>query len=325
MWDGNEMLAATYLPAPAPYYCKEVAAAFDPEKGSWRTFPPLLGVSGCLDPLSRDVPVWTGRELLLWGETNVAFDPTTERWRHLPHPPTGWGGPSFAVWTGHEMIGWGGGGGDLILGDGAAYTPATNSWKMLPPAPLSPRDTTGVWTGTELIIVGGLAPTNRGVRSFADAAAYTPRTNSWRRLAPMPVARSATAVWDGKEVLLVGGTTAKGSGTQLVRRSVAYNPSTNRWRWIASMRYPREGNVATWTGDQLIVWGGVDLRWSVPPRGEIYDPASDSWSPLPKAPLRGRSGADAVWTGAEVIIWGGWDARTNDWLPDGAALVPSSG
>jgi N-acetylneuraminic acid mutarotase len=275
-----------------------------------------------------DRAVWTGKELLLWGTANAAFNPETNRWRRLPDPPTGTGGPAFAVWTGRQMIGWGGGGGDLLLNDGAAYTPATNTWKLLPRAPLQGRgrrDAAGVWTGTEMIVAGGFAPTSRGQRVFSDAAAYDPRTNTWRTLVSMPVAEwSGSAVWDGHEVLIVQGIPRATQDLAVpMRRGLAYDPLANRWRWLAPMEYPREGSVVAWTGRQLIVWGG-SLE-SPPPHGEIYEPASDTWTPMPASPLRARYGALGVWTGSSLIVWGGQDARNWGSFSDGAAFTPASG
>ncbi len=329
-WDGHEMLVVSKVQTKAPVYCDEIGAAYDPVMNAWRALPSLHGASGCFDPLTWDQVVWTGKEMLLWGITNAAFNPSTNRWRKLPDPPTGWGGPSFAVWTGRQMIGWGGGGGDLVLNDGAAYTPATNSWKMLPPARLegTGRDTTGVWTGSELIIAGGEAPSDRGERFFSDAAAYDPATKSWRRLAPLPLAMAGTAIWDGTRVLLIRGTTrneTRPGTTRDVPRGLAYDPSTDRWRWMSPASYPRGGAVAVWTGHELLVWGGLTEGGSIPPHGEIYDPATDTWSAMPRSPLRGRYPALGMWTGSSLIIWGGSDARTGDRLTDGATFTPASG
>ncbi len=199
VWDGTEMLIVTSRWTPDKRSCMEVGVAYNPATDSWRSLPQMPHTGDCGDPLMTDRAVWTGKELLLWGTANAAFNPETNRWRRLPDPPTGTGGPAFAVWTGRQMIGWGGGGGDLLLNDGAAYTPATNTWKLLPRAPLQGRgrrDAAGVWTGTEMIVAGGFAPTSRGQRVFSDAAAYDPRTNTWRTLVSMPVAEwSGSAVW----------------------------------------------------------------------------------------------------------------------------------
>ena len=69
-----------------------------------------------------------------------------------------------AVWTGSEMIVWGGQNVDVFtaFNDGARYNPAVNTW--------TPVTTTGagtgrsghaaVWTGSEMIIWGGAVPNN---------------------------------------------------------------------------------------------------------------------------------------------------------------------
>jgi len=238
------------------------------------------------------------------------------------------------------MIGWGGGCCDQELAEGAAYTPATDSWKMLPPAPLLGRHAAGTWTGTEIVIAGGEGYT--GFRPggepiaihFADAAAFDPTTDTWRKLPRMPIGRGGgyytvtyAAIWDGTEVLVVGGTTTRSH--EPLARGVAYDPTGDRWRWLPPMDTGRTNFVASWTGGQLVVWGGVGANGSIPPSGETYDPVTNAWSPLPTAPLRARVDAVAVWTGAELIIWGGTDARTLDAVPpktlrDGAVLVPPS-
>lgn len=76
------------------------------------------------------------------------------------------------VWTGTELIVWGGT--DPAVGcsaDGARYDPTTSAWSPLPPAPLAPRmGATAVWTGTEFIVWGGCCKD----KCFADGARYRP-------------------------------------------------------------------------------------------------------------------------------------------------------
>ena len=61
-----------------------------------------------------------------------------------------------AVWTGSEMIVWGGYGG-TYLNTGGRYNPSTDSWTAISttnaPAPRGVH--TAVWTGTEMIVWGG--------------------------------------------------------------------------------------------------------------------------------------------------------------------------
>lgn len=332
VWDGHEMLMVVNQADPETF-CKESVLSYDPSSGAWRVLSEVPKPKGCFE--GRDRAVWDGHELLLWGISNTAYNPTTDTWRHLPGGPSG-GGPSVVVWTGTQMIGWGGGCCDQESADGSAYTPATNSWRTLPPSPLLGRHAAGVWTGSEMIIAGGEGRDAHGNPThFADAAAYDPATRTWRKLPPMPIARGGgyytvnyAAVWDGTEMLVVGGTTT--GSTQPIARGVAFDPSTDRWRWLAPMQYPRTGFVAEWAGNQLVVWGGVGENGVIPPNGETYDPLTDTWSALPQAPLRARVDASAVWSGGQVLIWGGHDARTLDanrvkTVTDGAALTPASG
>src|SRR5438876_626614 len=78
-----------------------------------------------------------------------------------------------AVWTGSEMIVWGGEGFSGALNSGGRYNPSTDSWTptSLTNAPAAREDHTAVWTGSEMIVWGG-DYLNTGGR-------YNPSTDSW--------------------------------------------------------------------------------------------------------------------------------------------------
>ena len=61
-----------------------------------------------------------------------------------------------AVWTGSEMIVWGGYGGSY-LNTGGRYDPSTDSWAAISTgnAPFPRGGNTAVWTGSEMIVWGG--------------------------------------------------------------------------------------------------------------------------------------------------------------------------
>jgi len=166
-----------------------------------------------------------------------------------PEGPDGAGGERALIWGGVCCA--------SSSNSGTAYDPKTNTWQALLNAPLEPRrGAAGVWTGKELIVVGGVKTLT--TRVFRDAAAYSPATRQWRKLAPMPAAREfATAVWDGKELLVIGGQRANGSSAV---HGLAYKPKTNRWRWLPAMPYPRSRFAVVWTGRQLLVWGGLTAK-----------------------------------------------------------------
>jgi N-acetylneuraminic acid mutarotase len=211
-----------------------------------------------------------------------------------------------ASWTGQEVIAC------CRRSVAASYDPSTGEWSTLPPAPLVP--VAGAWTGRELVVLD-----RRG-----NAAAYQPGNRRWRPIAPLPAPRNGVSVvWDGLEVLVVGGSDGTGP---LPAVGYAYDPAKNRWRTLPPMESGRRDAAAVWTGTRLLLWGGVTGRpgaLAIPPHGLAYDPATNSWSALPKAPLLGRIGPKAAWTGRAMLVWGGSSGDRSRVLNDGAAFAPA--
>jgi hypothetical protein len=261
--------------------------------------------------------------------------PGAARWARLPRAPIAPRNEYAAVWTGKQMIVWGGYSNTAQYGDGAAYDPATRTWTKLAAGPLAGEDlAVTVWTGKDMLIFGGSGTSG----SSSDGAAYDPATNTWRKLAPIPrslggnlTGSGSYAVWTGKVMLAWGffghGGGPSGGGSLA---AATYDPATNSWTTgaVAPAQAPLFGD-AFWTGKEMIVWGSVS-----PGRlqGVAYDPATRKWSALPASPL-GRAGRDsmlAVWTGKYLVVGGGdgraglkkdaaaYDPATNSWtrLPD---------
>src|SRR5262249_17364296 len=83
-----------------------------------------------------------------------------------------------AVWTGSEMIVWGGFGVGGFLNTGGRYNPGTDSWTTTSTtnAPIGRDFHTAVWTGTEMIVWGG---ENDGPVYLNTGGRYNPTTDSW--------------------------------------------------------------------------------------------------------------------------------------------------
>src|SRR5262249_4156668 len=154
-----------------------------------------------------------------------------------------------AVWTGSEMIVWGGEGGVtgfVILNDGGRYDPSTDTWAAVATigAPQERAQHVSVWTGTEMIVWGGFAST---VLPRAGGR-YDPLTDPWRPTTTtgMPEPRDkATAVWTGSEMIVWGG------GPFYFDTGGRYDPSRDAWtRTSLKGRVPqgRESHAAVWTG-----------------------------------------------------------------------------
>jgi hypothetical protein len=112
-----------------------------------------------------------------------------------------------AVWTGTEMIVWGGHQPPNLLNTGGRYNPSTDTWTATSTtnAPEARGYHTAVWTGSEMIVWGGAG----GGGSYVNTGGrYNPATDSWTptSTANAPDARLIhTAVWTGTEMIVWGG------------------------------------------------------------------------------------------------------------------------
>jgi hypothetical protein len=133
------------------------------------------------------------------------------------------------VWTGEELIVWGGTSNGAVAGDGAAYSPASDSWRRIADGPLSARTRhMAVWTGREMVVWGGtLRPAGPG--GLLDGAAYDPTTDTWRLISSSPPGTdrtsAATAYVDGSAVF-GGGGSSTGSSLNSV---LVYDVGTDTW------------------------------------------------------------------------------------------------
>ena len=247
------------------------------------------------------------------------------RWSTMSPAPITARGDAAIVWTGRELIVWGGSAGShgaQLHGDGAAYDPSTNSWRMLPPAPLPPTaDASAIWTGSEMVVFGGYDDESLGAFQVTNAAAaYDPSTNRWRTLPPAPLSprAGAIALWTGKNVIVLGGQPAvTTSSLQSYGDGAAYSPTTDTWQHIAAP-IPPHGHQLDWqtaaqAGDEVLafsLWseshpigqntiersGGADLF--------AYNLGERRWRLIPAAPHALQGPTEALWTGRLLIVRG---------------------
>ena len=237
------------------------------------------------------------------GNATSLIDAPTARGRHT------------AVWTGSEMIVWGGLDATNALNTGAAYDPATDSWRPLPMlnAPAPRYGHTAIWTGTEMVVWGGTdfgGPRN-------DGGAYDPRLDRWRPVSTVgaPIARFLhTAAWTGTNMIVWGGQgvfapPAPNSIDRVFQDGASYDPATDLWLPISSAGPAVRGHTAVWSGSRMIVWGGHDafaLTINPVSFGFLYDPVGDAWTSVSNvAPPAARTGHAAIWDGFGMLVWGG--------------------
>jgi len=213
-----------------------------------------------------------------------------------------------AVWTGTEMIVWGG---DALGGasnTGGRYNPSTDSWTATSTtnAPSARYQHTAVWTGSEMIVWGG--DLNPGLSNTGGR--YNPITDSWTATSTTnaPTARKLhTATWTGNEMIVWGGFSCPICNR--FNTGGRYNPSTDSWTATSTTNAPsgRDLHTAVWTGTEMIVWGGFNALGNIDfNTGGRYNPSTDSWiaTSTTNAP-EARASHTAIWTSSEMIVWGG--------------------
>ena len=300
---------------------------------------------GAPDARARHSAVWADTGMIVWGgddgnsitkNTGGRYVPGTDSWSVI----TTVGAPAprsshTAVWTGSEMIVWGGFSGAfdfLTIGDGASYDPVADTWSALSsvnqPSPRTGH--TAVWTGTEMIVWGGASCLACANAELGTGARYNPATDTWTPVSTVnaPEARfSHTAIWTGTRMIVWGGATEGGIATLTALDSGgAYDPATDTWTTLTTASAPqaRHCHAATWTGTEMLVFGGqtnfnLGCDLSSVNTGGRYSPGSNSWSAMAAAPLGSSfSGPRAVWSGNRMIAWlgdggGRYDPATDVW------------
>jgi N-acetylneuraminic acid mutarotase len=203
--------------------------------------------------------------MIIWGGNSVGgvlfdgarYNPNSNSWTaiSLTHAPTRRYGHT-AVWTGSEMIVWGG---DIADGTGGRYNPSTDSWTATSTtnAPTASNHTT-VWTGSEMIVWGGFHYPN----VLNTGGRYDPGTDSWTATTTNNVPHARwfhTAVWTNSEMIVWGGCFGNPC-SNFVDTGGIYDPGTDSWTATSTVNAPsaRAYHTAVWTGSEMIVWGGQD-------------------------------------------------------------------
>ena len=271
--------------------------------------------------------VWDGAEMLVWGSSDSSmttdvgakYNVTNNTWTGMNSTrgacAPGARAQATAIWTGSEMIVWGGESDAGYLNTGGRYNPAANTWTSLPTegAPTGRLGHTAVWSGLAMLVWGGDDST-----VTATGGRYFPLFNTWLPMnsTNAPAARrDHTSVWTGTEMLVWGGCDPRGALPTYHSTGARYDPIADSWTALGTNNAPlgRSGHTAVFTGEEMIVWGGERITASGNPptktyynNGSRYHPGTDTWTALPSnnAPSA-RSGHSAVWTSHEMYIWGG--------------------
>jgi N-acetylneuraminic acid mutarotase len=361
----GETIACASHPAPncsAKYVPPAAGGAMRTYGQIYKKLPSAAGIwtklpNSPLPPRMQPVVAWTGKQLIVWGgqsgpegrtlhSDGASYDPTTKTWTTLSPAPMSARVDASAVWTGTELVIWGGYV-DLsstlsirVTNSGAAYNPSTRTWRALPKSPLEPARGPGIaWTGSEVVILDGQpAVMTDAFRGERQAAAWNPVTNRWRTLPREPAGTPkefnvTVAHWADNRLLVFHGyvITSDPSATTVD----SYNPTSNRWTHL-----PKCGG-ASYVGAAYDIDGKVLIPPDYTADGFLYDPQTNTWTPLPAAPL--ASAASAITPGGGLLLVNSgiegydirpgdaafWDSHTDSWaktarLPVGPGEDPTA-
>jgi hypothetical protein len=244
-----------------------------------------------------------------------------------------------AVWTGSELVVWGGddGSGSNVVFSGARYDPQRDAWTTMSQTVLQGSPVSAVWAKDRVVFAGSEIATYEpasdkwsGYRSGlleknAPLLTYTgdevvgwfyeiparpglridPVTTQITQdipAPPMTIGYDATPVWTGYEWMIF-----PASG----RNGIAFDPRANRWRTLpaAPVEFVSHG-LATWSGSEVIVYGRSALHSRLL-TGAAYDPGTNSWTLLPAIPVPisvlsdlpwGDDGPHLVWSDDRAVL-----------------------
>lgn len=249
----------------------------DPAEGSWRLIadPP--------EGTASMPSVWTATQLVVvGGDGAAAYDPSSDTWESLPAPPIEDRVAHSLVWTGEEVLVWGGQtyGPYPDVGffdDGAAYDPATGAWRRIATAPFRRGGHESVWNGRELIVWGGLdscCPVDSIVHSTT-AAAYDPVTDTWRELPAVP------EPWSGDDGQAL--TVARGEDVYVWRRGALGHLVGDGWQAMAAPPAAPAPTAFSTAGPSVTGFADGEVirlwthEWRDAARGFEYDVANGTW------------------------------------------------
>jgi hypothetical protein len=228
-----------------------------------------------------------------------------------------------------------GGDGGVEVAAGEDQNDFKPGWTRLPDPPLSPRvEAVTVWTGREIVVVGGSEQSCMDVqgcappvtRSFkTDGAAFDMASRTWRPIAPAPIALSnqmQSTEFDGDVYVLAACLPQRCEPQEALLR---YRPLDDAWDVLPPAPTALVSQRLSGPGGSLLAYGSsLD--------GPIwrFESATSSWIELPENPLAGRT-TDAVvlGDGEDVVVFGRGAPTTSidafDAQNQGARLSRSSG
>jgi N-acetylneuraminic acid mutarotase len=237
------------------------------------------------------------------------------------------------------------------------YDPATDKWTKKKKMPLPAHHVAAVGYHGKIYVFGGFTGAGgKGWLPIDNSWEYDPMKDSWKPIAPLPIANggAVAAEVDGKIYVIGGGSVQPGDkvvplSARVPHRALAtnymYDPATNKWETRSPMPTARNHTAIGVVNGKIYVLGGrvgsVFVISSNTDVVEEYDPATDSWGYARARMPTPRSGTAFGTYGGKIFVAGGelldnqivgaflnveaYDPATDSWEELPAMSIPRNG
>jgi N-acetylneuraminic acid mutarotase len=180
------------------------------------------------------------------------------------------GGERSARYDGEEE-------GDYMIDIFELYDAASDEWDLsLTAGMINTRCSFGASSMSGKIYVIGGRTDEEGFTYFADVERYSPLTDSWTELAPLPSPRTSHAAFTvGSTIYVLGGILDEGEASVLV-----YNDRAT-WNEVAPIPENRIDFAACVIGVHIFIFGGKDDDMNEQASTFKFDTITNIWSTLP--------------------------------------------
>ncbi len=239
--------------------------------------------AGVLDPETGTVYSIDGEDNTV-GIVNYvfAYDPVTDAWSEVANTPTRIQSPTAQYIKGRIYVanGWSDDSAASPSAQLAIYNPRNNTWTTGKenPNPAGGASASAVVNG-KMYVVGGCI--ENCYKTVTTVEVYDPASDTWSSAAPYPVPVAYLACGGINGKLYCGGGTSSGIAHA---QSYMYSPERDRWTPIASLPGTLWGMSYVVSGQELLVSGGVtNGNSTLTNGGYAYNPANNTWNPIPNA------------------------------------------
>lgn len=195
------------------------------------------------------------------------YDPEADRWRELPPMKLARGGAGAAVIGGKLYVA---GGAPQTFGVTLSGRPygaleiydfEEESWESGAEMPVPRHHTVATALGGRLYVAGGRPGLNDNNSPPTDEfSRYDPRTDSWERLPPLPLAAGFMGITAAAgKVVIAGGENQfhwENGGGWATPSAWAFDPDTDRWQRLPDLGIERRGMGAATVGGRIYVLMG---------------------------------------------------------------------